>query len=78
MKTHGGVIHSCTILDLGITWKYVATIHGPVAYPSTVKIEAVCFSETSLDFQRTTRRYMPGDIVIALHHSYEHITSYLL
>jgi hypothetical protein len=28
-------------------------------YSSTIKIQAICFSETSFDFQRTTRRYNP-------------------
>jgi hypothetical protein len=32
-----------------------------LAYSSTLKIEAACFSETSVDFQRTTRRYIPED-----------------
>jgi hypothetical protein len=31
------------------------------AYSSTLKIEATCFSETSVDFQRTTRRHIPED-----------------
>jgi hypothetical protein len=28
---------------------------------STLKMEAICSSETSIDFQRTTRRYIPED-----------------
>jgi hypothetical protein len=28
---------------------------------STLKMEATCCSETSVDFQRTTRRYIPED-----------------
>jgi hypothetical protein len=28
------------------------------AYFSALKMEAICFSETSIDFQRTTRRYI--------------------
>jgi hypothetical protein len=28
---------------------------------STLKMEAVCSSETSVDFQRSTRRYVPED-----------------
>jgi hypothetical protein len=28
-------------------------------YPSTLKMEATCYSETSADFQRTVRRYIP-------------------
>jgi hypothetical protein len=31
------------------------------AYFSTLKMEATCASETSVDFQRTTRRYIPED-----------------
>jgi hypothetical protein len=27
---------------------------------STLKMETICFSETSVKFQRTTRRYIPG------------------
>jgi hypothetical protein len=32
------------------------------AYFPTLKMEAICSSETSADFQRTTRRYIPEDI----------------
>jgi hypothetical protein len=32
-----------------------------VAYPSTLKIEATYSSETSVDFRRTTRRYIAED-----------------
>jgi hypothetical protein len=31
------------------------------AYSSTLKMEAICCSETSVYFQRTTRRHAPGD-----------------
>jgi hypothetical protein len=31
------------------------------AYFSTLKTEVICFSETSVDFQRTTRRYIQED-----------------
>jgi hypothetical protein len=31
------------------------------AYSSTLKMEATCSSETSVDFQLTTRRYIPED-----------------
>jgi hypothetical protein len=33
-----------------------------LAYPSTMNIEATCSSETSDDFNRTTRRYIPEEI----------------
>jgi hypothetical protein len=32
-----------------------------LAYSSTVNMEATCSSETSVEFQRTTRRYIPED-----------------
>jgi hypothetical protein len=35
------------------------------AYPSTLKMEAICSSETSVDFQRTTRRYIPEDSILS-------------
>jgi hypothetical protein len=33
----------------------------PLAYSSTLKMEVTCSSETSVDFQRTTRRYIPEE-----------------
>jgi hypothetical protein len=36
------------------------------AYSSTLKMEAICSSETSVYFQRTTRRYMPEDGTLQL------------
>jgi hypothetical protein len=35
------------------------TLASCLAYSSTLKIEATCSSETSVDFQWTTRRYIP-------------------
>jgi hypothetical protein len=32
-----------------------------LTYSSTVKMEATCYSETSVEFQRTTRPYVPED-----------------
>jgi hypothetical protein len=32
-----------------------------LAYSSTLKMEAICSTETLADFQRTTRRYIPED-----------------
>jgi hypothetical protein len=37
------------------------TLVSYLAYSSTLKMEATCSSETSEDFQRTTRRYIPED-----------------
>jgi hypothetical protein len=44
------------------------------AYSSTLKMEAICASETSIVFQRTTRRYNPEestlhDFVCLLEHN---------
>jgi hypothetical protein len=45
------------------------------AYSSTLKLEAICSSETSVDFQRTTRRYIPKDRTLH-NHRYENLKSY--
>jgi hypothetical protein len=37
-----------------------------LAYSSTLKMEVTYFSKISVDFQRTTRRYIPEDIFINL------------
>jgi hypothetical protein len=51
------------------------TLVSCLAYSSTPKIEAIYSSETSVDFQRTKRRYIPEDI--ALHnHRRENLKSY--
>jgi hypothetical protein len=34
------------------------------AYSSTLKMEGMCSSETSADFKRTTRRYIPEDTTL--------------
>jgi hypothetical protein len=39
-------------------------------YSSTLKIEAVCSSETSVDFKRTTRPYIPEERTVH-NHGYE-------
>jgi hypothetical protein len=41
---------------------------------STLKIEVICFSETSVNFQRTTRRYIPEDGTLH-NHRCENLTS---
>jgi hypothetical protein len=40
------------------------TLASCLAYSSTLKMEATCLSETSVDFQRTTRRYIPEDRIL--------------
>jgi hypothetical protein len=37
------------------------TLVSFLAYSPTLKMEAICSFETSVDFQRTTRRYIPED-----------------
>jgi hypothetical protein len=37
-------------------------------YPSNLKMEATRFSETSVNFQRTTRCYIPEDRTLHIHH----------
>jgi hypothetical protein len=39
-----------------------------LAYSSTPKMEAMCSSETPVDFHRTTRRYIPEHKETALSH----------
>jgi hypothetical protein len=46
------------------------------AYSTTLKMEAACSTETLLDFQQTTRRYIPEDRTIHNHCS-ENLKSYI-
>jgi hypothetical protein len=46
-----------------------------LAYSSTFKMDAICSSETSVDFQRTTRRYIPEDGTLH-NHRCENLKSY--
>jgi hypothetical protein len=53
------------------------------AYFYTLKMETICSSETSVDFERTTRRYIPDDSTLHNHRcenlkSYKFILSFLL
>jgi hypothetical protein len=36
-------------------------VKKPGCYFSALRMEAICSSETSVDFQRTTRHYIPED-----------------
>jgi hypothetical protein len=40
------------------------TLVSSLAYSSTLKMEATCSSELSVDFQRTTRHYIPEDGIL--------------
>jgi hypothetical protein len=42
-------------------WPPAFTLVSCSAYSSTLKMETICSSETPVDFQRTTRRYIPED-----------------
>jgi hypothetical protein len=42
----------------------VFTIISCSDYSSTMKMENICSSETSVDFQRTTRLYIPQDTTL--------------
>jgi hypothetical protein len=46
-----------------------------LACSSTLKMEVTCFSEMSVDFQRTTRRYIPEDRIL-YNHRCENLKSY--
>jgi hypothetical protein len=66
-----------TFVPIGSPWDRIKplgtfTLISCSAY-STVKMEAICSSETSVDFQRTTRRCIAEDSVI---HVY--INSYVI
>jgi hypothetical protein len=47
-----------------------------LAYSSTLKMEATCSSETSVNFQHITCRYIPEDTTLH-NHCYEILESYL-
>jgi hypothetical protein len=55
-------------------WRVLLPTFFPVvsylAYSSTMKIETICSSEMSVNFERTTRRYIPGG---RTHHDLERL-----
>jgi hypothetical protein len=51
-----------------VTW---FTLISCLPYSWTLKMEATCSSETSVDFYRSTRRYNPGDTL------HDHLKSYI-
>jgi hypothetical protein len=55
----------------------VSTLVYCLAYSSTLKMEATCPSEKSVDFQRTTRHYIPGNKTLH-NHLCKNLTCYLL
>jgi hypothetical protein len=46
--------------------KHASMLVSCLAYSSTLNMETTCFSETSVDFQRTIRRYIPEDRTLRL------------
>jgi hypothetical protein len=53
--------------EIWICLASVFTLVSCSAYSSTFKMEAVCSPETSIDFQRTTRLYIPEDSTLHIH-----------
>jgi hypothetical protein len=51
------------------------TLISCLAYSPILKMETAYSSETSVDFQQNTRRYIPEDIIL-LNHSCENLKSY--
>jgi hypothetical protein len=58
-------------------WRISFTLDFCLAYSSIQKMEAISSSETSVDFQRTTRRYIPEDRILH-NHRCENFKSYIL
>jgi hypothetical protein len=54
---------------------YIGNGRDSVAAGSNLKMEEICFSETSVDIQRTTRRYIPEGSTLR-NHSCESIKCY--
>jgi hypothetical protein len=46
-------------------------------FPSTLKMEAICSFESSVDFQRTTLRYIPEDSTLH-NHRCDKLKSYIV
>jgi hypothetical protein len=55
------MVHAASMPTMAIL-AYFSMFFFCLAYSSTMKVEAICISETSVFFQRTTRRYIPEDI----------------
>jgi hypothetical protein len=51
--------------------KYIRLLHAVflLGYLSTPRIEVICLSETSVEFHRTTRRYIPDERTLQIYFS---------
>jgi hypothetical protein len=58
------VILKSTIFWVKLCLPPALTLVSCSAYFSILKMEAICCSETSVDFQLTTRRYIPEDVTL--------------
>jgi hypothetical protein len=69
-------IHSkCSIYQYSLRLPPAFTLVSCFAYYSTLKMDATCSSETSVDFQQTTRCYIPEDRTLH-NHCCENLKSY--
>jgi hypothetical protein len=59
------------------TWPPAFTLVFAQLIFSTLRMKVICSSETSVDTQRTTRRYIPEDSIL-LNHCCENLKSYIL
>jgi hypothetical protein len=59
-------ITPCSPLKVKLCLPLAFTLVSCSAYSSTLKMLAICSSETVIDFQRTTRRYIPEESILLL------------
>jgi hypothetical protein len=57
----GFEVLTAAVVKRSIFWDLIFTPVSCLAYSSNLRMEATCSSETSVDFQRTARRYIPED-----------------
>jgi hypothetical protein len=61
MSLVGFEIPSVVVMERGVCLASAITLVSCLSYSSTLKIEATCSSEASVNFQRTTWRYFTED-----------------
>jgi hypothetical protein len=62
--------------NVGCRWHLLSRLFLAQLIFSTLNMKATCFSETSVDTQRTTRRYIPEDGTLHIHRC-ENLKSYV-